>query len=315
MRRVLITGCTGFLGRHLADHLSGDSRNRLFGITDEAGTDISGMEVRRVDIRDREAVFQVIAEWKPEQVFHLAAVTNVGFSWNHQLLTYEVNFLGSLHIMEAMADYAPTGRVLVMSSAETAGLQMEETSEGPRLSIRSPYALSKAAMEMLGTLFNARDSLAVIPVRAFNFTGPGQDPQFVAPDFARQVALIEAGRSEPVIRVGNLSSRRDFSDVRDMARYVAAAGFNAEKGRLIRLGSGRVISIRMILDTLLSMSDVRIRVEMDPGKFRPLDIRELAGECPFLHKEMGMKPEYSLERTLADLLEEWRRRVAEASQS
>jgi len=315
MHRVLITGCTGFLGRHLAGYLSRDSRYRLFGITDEVVSDIAGMEVRQVDIRDREAVFDVIREWKPDQVFHLAAITNVGYSWTHQLLTYQVNFLGSLHVLEAMADYVPRGRVLAMSSAEIAGLKMEVTPEGPRLSIRSPYALSKAAMEMLGTLFNAGDSLTVVPVRAFNFTGPGQDPQFVAPDFARQVARIEAGKSEPVIRVGNLSSRRDFSDVRDMARYVAAAGFNGENGRLIRLGSGKVFSVRMILDTLLSMSHAKIRVEIDPDKFRPLDIRELDGPCPFLHEELGLKPEYSLERTLADLLEEWRRRIAEESRS
>ncbi|HDP94703.1 MAG TPA: NAD-dependent epimerase/dehydratase family protein [Candidatus Aminicenantes bacterium] len=309
MQRVLITGCTGFLGRHLVELLNRDPQYRLFGITDESGITIPGIEIRQSDIRNRDHLFQLIGEWKPDQVFHLAAITNVGFSWAHQQLTYEVNFMGSLHLMEALAQFVPQSRILIMSSAEIAGLNLNETPEGPQLNIRSPYALSKAAMEMLASLFLARSALSVVPVRAFNFTGPGQDPQFVAPNFARQVARIEAGTAPPVIRVGNLSTRRDFSDVRDMARYVAAAGFTGKRGRLMRLGSGNVISIQQILDTLLSLSRVPITVEVDPGRFRPLDIPELKGDCALLHREMGLTPNYSLEQTLLDLLDEWRMKV------
>lgn len=309
MQRVLITGCTGFLGRHLVELLRREPQYRLFGITDEPGVELPGIEIRQLDIRNRSQLFQSVEAWKPGQVFHLAAITNVGFSWAHQQLTYEVNFMGSLHLMEALAQIVPHSRILIMSSAEIAGLQLNESPEGRQLSIRSPYALSKAAMEMLASLFLARSSLAVVPVRAFNFTGPGQDPQFVAPDFARQVARIEAKMAPPVIRVGNLSARRDFSDVRDMARYVAAAGFKGEAGRLMQLGSGRVIPIQRILDILLSLSRVPITVNVEPERLRPLDIPELKGDCAVLHREMGLTPNYPLEQTLSDLLDEWRMKV------
>jgi len=309
MPNVLITGCSGFLGRHLAAWLQRDPQYQLIGMTDETGVTVPGVDLHTMDIRDRDGLCKAISEWKPAQVFHLAAITNVGFSWQCQRLTYEVNFMGSLNLLEALVKYAPQSRILVMSSAEMDGLGLEETPEGAQISIRSPYALSKAAMEMLASLFNARHALEVIPVRAFNFTGPGQQPQFVAPDFAMQVARIEAGLAPALIRVGNLSARRDFSDVRDMARYVAAAGFKGTKGRLMRLGSGRVIPVKRILDILLSLSNVPIRVEVDPKRFRPLDIPELSGECRILHQEMGLAPEYSLEQTLNDLLNEWRQRV------
>ncbi|MDY0296966.1 MAG: GDP-mannose 4,6-dehydratase [Acidobacteriota bacterium] len=309
MKRVLITGCSGFLGRHLVKLLGGDSQYRLFGLTDVEDDVIPGVEIRHLDIRDRDSLFSAIDAWKPQQVFHLAAITNVGFSWTHQQLTYEVNFMGTLHLLEALVRSVPHSRVLVMSSAEIAGLDVQQTPEGPQLFIRSPYALSKAAMEMLASLFIAEGNLTVVPVRAFNFTGPGQGEQFVASDFARQVARIEAELAPPVIQVGNLSARRDFSDVRDMARYVAAAGFYGENGRLMRLGSGRVIEIGQILDTLLSLTRVPIRVEVKPERFRPLDIPELKGDCPILHKEMGLSPRYSLEQTLSDLLDEWRGKV------
>lgn len=309
MQRVLITGCTGFLGRHLVELLRRDPQYCLYGITDEPGVEVPGIEIRQLDIRNRSQLFQLVETCKPDQVFHLAAITNVGFSWAHQQLTYEVNFMGSLHLMEALVQFVPRSRILIMSSAEISGLQLNESPEGRQLSIRSPYALSKAAMEMLVSLFLARSSLALVPVRAFNFTGPGQDPQFVAPDFARQVARIEAGMAPPVIRVGNLSARRDFSDVRDMARYVAAAGFKGKKGRLMQLGSGRVIPIRRILDILLSLSRVPITVKVEPERLRPLDIPELQGECGILRREMGLTPNYSMEQTLSDLLDEWRMKV------
>ena len=311
MKRILITGCTGFLGRYLIRHLLLNPENRVSGITDESVSGIPDVHVTQVDIRDRDAVFQVIRDRNPDLVFHLAAITNVAYSWKNQSQTYNVNLLGSLHLLEALEQVNRHGRFLMMSSAEIGGATCRETPEGRQINVQSPYALSKLAMEMLGGIFSSGRGLEVIPVRAFNFTGPEQSHKFVASDFARQIARIEKGLAPGVIRVGNLEAIRDFSDVRDMARYVATAGIKGESGRLVRLGSGRMYSIRDLLDIMLRFSSKEIRVEIDPERFRPLDIPELGGDCPVLREEFKLRPEFSMEETLFDLLNWWRKRTVQ----
>lgn len=216
-------------------------------------------------------VFKVIDIIKPEIVFHLAAVTNVGFSWKNQKLTQEVNFIGSLNLLEALCDSGmSSSKVLMMSSAELYGNTSELITENTSLSIQNPYSLSKYAMEMLADIFINSKEMNIIKVRSFNFTGPGQDKQFVSSDFAFQIAEIEKKRKPPVIEVGNLSAKRDFSDVRDIARYLVVLNNLGKSGELYNLCSGRTFSIQNILDKLILLSDEKISININKDKFRPV---------------------------------------------
>jgi GDP-4-dehydro-6-deoxy-D-mannose reductase len=307
MNKILVTGCSGFLASHLLKLLQQDRESRIFGITEVPGFSHPDVEVCQVDIRRRDDVIHVLADIRPDITFHLAAVTNVGFAWKNPSLTYEVNFLGSSNLLEAILPVAPHSRLVLMSSAEVYRSEGKTpiTESSPTQSL-NPYALSKLVMEMLGDLYWKTHGLNVCKLRAFNFTGPGQDLKFVASDFASQIAAIEKGKQEAVIRTGNLAAIRDFSDVRDIARYVQVIGRQGKGGDVYNLCSGRSYSIAAILDVLLSLAKKPIRVEVDPGKFRPLDNPQINGDPARIKSEFGLRPEIPMETTLRDLLNYWR---------
>ncbi|MCU0276236.1 MAG: GDP-mannose 4,6-dehydratase [Acidobacteria bacterium] len=307
MSRILVTGCSGFLASHLLRLLLREERNKVFGITEVPGFIYPDVEVFQVDIRRRDDIAQMLEIIRPDITFHLAAVTNVGFAWKNPELTYEVNFMGTSHLLEALQATAPDSRLLLMSSAEvyqaSSGDPIRESSP---TACQNPYALSKMAMEMLGDLYWRVFGMKAFKLRAFNFTGPGQDSTFVASDFASQIARIERGELPPVIRVGNLDAVRDFSDVRDVARYVQVIGARGEGGELFNVCSGAAHSIRRLLDVLLAQARVPIRVEVDPARFRPLDNPVLSGDPTRMQRRFGLAPQYPFERTLGDLLDYWR---------
>lgn len=304
----MITGCSGFLAPYLASTLQRQGRNSIFGITEETDFVSDDFRVFHVDIRDRVPVRQIVANIKPDIIFHLAAISNVGFSWKHQKLTYEVNFIGSLNLLEAVEAFCPQSRVLLMSSAEIYGSHSEILREDTPPGARNPYSLSKYAMELMGDLLVEKKHVNIVKIRCFNFTGPGQGPQFVCSDFASQIAAIEKGRREPVMWVGNLTAARDFSDVRDIARYLSVIARQGEQGGVYNLCSGSSHSIRQILDILLGYSASCIEVKTDPKKFRPVDIPVLAGDNSRIRKKFNLSPDYTLEQTLSDLLNYWRKK-------
>ena len=310
MSRILVTGCSGFLASHLLKLLQRNPRNQIFGITEVPGFTTPDVEVFQVDIRRRDDIAQMLEVIRPDITYHLAAVASVGFAWRNPEQTYEVNFLGSSNLLEALQASAPDSRLLLMSSSEVYEHGGEEPiSEGRPTVCRNPYALSKMAMEMLGDLYWRAFAMKVFKVRAFNFTGPGQDTKFVASDFANQVARIERGELPPVIRVGNLEAIRDFSDVRDIARYVLVIGGKGEGGEVYNACSGQAYSIRRILEILLSLSRKPIRVEVDKDKFRPVDNPALVGDPARIRRRFDLSPEYAIEQTLGDLLGYWRQEL------
>ena len=314
MSRILVTGCSGFLASHLLKRLQREPRNKVFGITEVPGFTYPDVEVFQVDIRRRDDIAQMLDIVRPDVTYHLAAVTSVGYAWKNPEVTYEVNFLGTSNLLEALQASAPDSRLLLMSSAEVyrigGGGPLREDSP---VACQNPYALSKMAMEMLGDLYGRAFAMRVCKVRAFNFTGPGQDRKFVAADFANQIARIERGELPAVIRVGNLDAVRDFSDVRDVARYVQVIGGKGEGGEIFNVCSGRAYSIRQLLDILLDQARVPIRVEVDPAKFRPLDNPVLKGDPERIRRRFGLDPEYAIERTLGDLLDYWREMPSEGT--
>ncbi|MBN2346884.1 MAG: GDP-mannose 4,6-dehydratase [Candidatus Aminicenantes bacterium] len=312
MSRILVTGCSGFLAAHLLRRLQRRPGNKLFGITEVPGFTFPDVEVFQVDIRRREDIAHMLEIIRPDLTFHLAAVTSVGYAWKNPELTYEVNFLGTSNLLEALQASAPESRLLLMSSAEVyRARDGEPLGESSPLLCQNPYALSKMAMELLGDLYGRAFGMRSFKVRAFNFTGPGQDRNFVASDFAAQIAAIEKGERPPVIRVGNLEAVRDFSDVRDVARYLEVIAAGAQGGELFNVCSGSTFSIRRLLDVLLEQARVPIHVEVDPDRFRPLDNPVLRGDAGLIRRRFGLEPEYPIERTLGDLLDSWREALRE----
>jgi GDP-4-dehydro-6-deoxy-D-mannose reductase len=314
MADILVTGCSGFLASHLMPLLRREAGNRLNGLTEVPGFTAPGMNVFHADVRDGERVQAAVAEIRPEVVFHLAAITNVAYAWKNPTLTYEVNFIGSANLFEALRRHAPNCRVLVMSSAEIYSNSGQTLSESSPLHCQNPYALSKLAMEMAAEMYWQVYGLEVIRLRSFNFTGPGQDRKFVASDFAWQIARIEAGEQEPLIRIGNLSALRDFSDVRDIARYLMAIAASGRGGEIFNLCSGRLFPISRILEMLLRLSSRNIRVETDPDRFRPVDAQRLTGDCDLIRQRFQLEPSIAMEQTLSDLLDWWRRQLGVSAQ-
>lgn len=306
MKRILITGCAGFLASHMIERLLESGGKTVFGITDVPMESSSQMEVFQLDIRDADSLGEVVAKVSPDLLFHFAAVANVGFSWKHPALTYEVNFLGSSLLFDTVRKANPACRALVMSSAEIYQKSDSPVKESGAVDCLNPYSLSKYAMELLVDLHVAAYGTAAVKVRSYNFTGPGQSRRFVASDFAAQIAAVERGDQEPIIRVGNLDAVRDFSDVRDVVRYLSILAERAPAGSVYNICSGKSITIREILDILLSFAKTPIRVEVAPDKLRPLDTPLMKGDASKLRNDFGLEPEFSIEQSLADLLEFWR---------
>jgi GDP-4-dehydro-6-deoxy-D-mannose reductase len=307
MARIMVTGCSGFLAHYLVDLLHIRDTNTIFGVTEECDFKSEKYAVFNIDIRDQNGIHRVIKEVKPDLLFHLAALSNVGLSWKNQKMTYEVNFIGSSNILEAIHSYCPRSRVLLISSAELYRKgQAERIDEKTDVSIKNPYALSKYAMEMLGDLYSQSMKLDVVKIRSFNFTGPGQSKNFVCSDLAHQIVLIEKKKMKPEIRVGNLAAVRDFSDVRDIARYLIILGEKGQTGCMYNICSGQGYAIEDILNQLISLSQKEIKVKIDQSKFRPTDTPYLVGDCSLIREQFGCYPEFDIQQTLIDILDYWR---------
>jgi GDP-4-dehydro-6-deoxy-D-mannose reductase len=306
----------GFVGSHLASYLVG-----------EAGLDVWGLDLvegRAAALRPRitlhvgdvlmdlPALQDLFAAEQPDYVFHLAAQAFVPSSWKDPWTTLENNIRGQLNVLLAAVAMERFPRILVVGSADEYGIVFPEElpiSETNPLRPNSPYAVSKVAQDMMGYQYYASHKLPVVRVRPFNHIGPGQSPAFVTADFAKQIAEVEAGLREPVMRVGNLEARRDFSDVRDIIRGYYLALSEGEPGEVYNLGAERSYSIRQVLDGLLALSETRVTVEQDPTRLRPSDVPEILADCAKFRSRTGWRAEIPLERSLKDILDYWRSRI------
>lgn len=317
--RVLITGYGGFAGGHLAQHLAEATDWELFGTVltaDElAGRAGWPATAKILDLRDGEAVIAWLQELQPNLVFHLAGQAYVPEAWRDPWNTFETNVRTQLNVLEGVARLASAGRavrIVAITSREVYGAAppaLLPLDEDAPLAPHNPYATSKAAQDLLVAQYAHSHRLDVVRLRPFNHIGPGQDSRFVASSFARQVAEIEAGIVEPVIRVGDLTARRDFTDVRDMVRAYRLAAERAPSGAVYNLGSGRSWPIRFLLDHLLARARRPIRVEVDPARLRPSDVPETLCNPGKAQRELGWQAEIPLEQTLDDLLDYWRCQV------
>lgn len=314
--RVLITGLTGFAGRYLARRLA-RRRVRLYGLErtlERSGAvrDLPRLKLVRCDLRQAGSVDRAVRSIRPDLVFHLAARSSVPGSWSDPAGTLDNNLLAQLNLLESLRRHARSCRVLVAGSSEVYGAVSRgrlPVKEGEPFAPLNPYALSKVVQDRLAEQYAVTYGMRVVRTRAFSHTGPGQDARYVVSDFARQIALAEAGRSPAVLRVGNLASVRDFADVRDVVRAYELAALRGESGGVYNVCTGKGRSIRSILEGLLALSRVRIRVQTDKSRMRPGDVPVMIGSRARLARRTGWKPEIPFERTLEDLLDDWRKRI------
>ncbi|MBI2863391.1 MAG: GDP-mannose 4,6-dehydratase [Chloroflexi bacterium] len=315
--KALITGIGGFVGGYLAEYLL-EMGTEVRGIVRHADSDcIVGLCGDRIgltdaDLLDAGAVRKAVGEIRPDLVFHLAAQASVGQSWRDPAGTLVNNTVGQLNLLLGVVEAGIDPRILILGSNEEYGLVAAgelPVSEANALRPLNPYAVSKVAQDMLGYQYFASHRLHCVRVRPFNHIGPRQTDAFVVAAFARQVAEAEAGLREPVVRVGNLRAKRDFTDVRDMVRAYHLVLAKGEAGAVYNIGSGRAVSIQWILEFLISQSKVPVSVEIDPQRFRPVDQPETVCDSSRFREQTGWAPEITLERTLSDTLDYWRQQV------
>ncbi|NLE43910.1 MAG: GDP-mannose 4,6-dehydratase [Chloroflexi bacterium] len=318
--RALITGAGGFVGGYLCDYLLHHTDWILTGTVypEQPQDRTTGSRLTHIyaDLRDEGSVNALIEGVRPDAVFHLAAQSSVHESFSNPWDTFENNIRGELNLLEAIRRSGREVRFLVIGSTEEYGVpkpdELPQTEESP-LRPATPYAVSKVAQDYLGLQYHLAYGLPVIRVRPFNHTGPRQSPRFVVPAFARQIAAIEAGRQEPVMKVGNLKTARDFVDVRDIVRAYHLAVMMGEPGDVYNLARGKAIYISDLLDHLLSLVTVSIEVKTDPSLYRPADVPIVYGSAEKFRQQTGWVPEIPFERTLQDVLDYWRAQIAAQS--
>lgn len=305
---VLVTGAAGFAGSHLLEHLA--TRGDVTGWSRSAPPANLAALARwqQVDLLVRDSVRAALRELRPAAVYHCAGLPHVAHSWKASAKALEGNVIGTHVLLDELRRLERPVRCLVTGSATVYAASSRPVDEDAPLAPSSPYALSKLAQEALALRAISEDGVDVVVARAFNHTGPRQDPAFAAPSFARQIALIERGDVPPVLAVGNLEPLRDFTDVRDVVRAYRLLMERGATGRVYNVCSGVGRSIQSVLDALVARSKKPVRIELDRDKLRPSDTPALVGDPSRLMSEAGWKPEVGFEQMLDDLLTYWRDR-------
>lgn len=309
----LITGATGFAGRHLLESLLADDirlhawSNALGRPVDPALASDARIRWRAVDLLDRASVGAALEAARPAVIYHCAGFADDHRSWQDPVRALRGNVLATHHLLESARNLALDARVVIPGSALIYRPSSDAISEDSPIGPTSPYGVSKLAQEMTA----AESPLPVLLARPFNHAGPRQAPAYVTSAFAKQLAEIEAGISEPILRVGNLDARRDLTDVRDTARAYRALAEHGQPHRPYNVCSGRAYRIRDLLEILLSLARVRVNVELDPARLRPSDNPVVLGSPARIIQETGWQPAIPIEQTLSDLLSFWRVAVTE----
>jgi GDP-4-dehydro-6-deoxy-D-mannose reductase len=314
----LITGITGFAGSHLAEFCLGRGDIEVFGTArwrsrmDNVNHIVDDITLLDCDLKDSVAVRHCLSEVRPDYIFHLAAQSFVPTSWKAPVETMVTNVVGEINLFEAMRELKLDSRIQLACSSEEYGMVYEDEvpiKETNPLRPLSPYGVSKVAQDLLGYQYHESYGLFVVRTRGFNHTGPRRGDVFVSSNFSRQIAMIEKGKQQPVLSVGNLQARRDFTDVRDMVKGYWLALEKGEPGEVYNIGSGRDVTIRSMLDILLGYSSVEIEVRQDPSRMRPSDVEVLLADNTKFRTLTGWEPEIPLEKTLEDLLNYWRENI------
>lgn len=317
LKKALITGLSGFAGSHLAKLLISQKNYEVSGtyLVENSLNNVTeikdSLDLRKINLLNNNEVFSLVNSLKPDLIFHLAALTSPAESFKNPSETFANNAVAQINLLEAVRESSLLNtKILIVSSADAYGKVSKEDlpiNEDTKFTPMNSYAVSKIAQDFLGLQYYLSYNLKIIRVRPFNHIGPKQAPNFVVSSFAKRIAEIEEGREEPILLVGNLEAKRDFTDVRDMVAAYLLAIEKGKEGDVYNLGSGISYKISDILDKLLSLSKIKISVKVDPTLFRPSDEPELLCDNQKFVRLTGWKPAYSLEQTLKDTLDYWRK--------
>ena len=311
--KALIIGAAGFVGGYLIRELkaAGWEVHATCLPNEEIKEDCP---VHTLDILKKEDISPLLDDIKPDIVYHLAAQSSVSVSWKRPQLTAEINVVGSINVLEAVRDAEKKDiRLVLIGSGEEYGYIREGAcplSESEPLNPGNIYAATKACQDMLGKIYTRAYKMDIIMVRAFNHSGPAQSNIFVISDFCRQIAEIEKGMKEPVISVGNLSAKRDFTDVRDVVRAYRLLGEKGVSGNVYNVGRGKAVEIQYILDTALSYANQPIEVKRDPARMRASDIPLIEPDVSHIFEDTGWSAEITMEQTIKDTLDYWRQKLS-----
>ena len=302
-KKIMVTGGSGFVGGFIQQALS--SENNVYGF--------EFIQSQVTELRDAPGVARICAECAPDLVIHLAAQSYVPESFNNPRETYEINFLGTLNLLQSLKLSGFKGHLLFVGSGDMYGLVAPEAlplTENSPLKPRNPYAVSKVAAEALCYQWSQTEGMNIVMARPFNHIGPGQSERFVVSDFARQVMEIKLGRRPPEISVGDIDVTRDFTDVRDVVRaYLMLLLSDRENGEVYNVCSGKERSVREILQRLLALAKVTANISQDSARLRPAEQRRVYGSYDKLHRATGWQPEIALEQSLTDNLTYWERKL------
>ncbi len=307
--KALIIGGAGFVGGYLIKELA-DSGWDVHATCLENEKISEKCSVHTLNILERDAVKLLLDEIDPDVVYHLAAQSSVSVSWKKPQLTAEINVIGTINVLEAVRDFQKKNiRLILIGSGEEYGFIRDGScplSEEEKLNPGNIYAATKACQGMLGEIYARAYKMDIIMVRAFNHSGPRQAPMFVISDFCRQIAVIEKGESPAEMMVGNLSAKRDFTDVRDVVRAYRLLAEKGVSGRVYNVGRGKAVEIQFILDTALGFSKLPIKVRKDPARMRASDIPLIEPDVSRIADDTDWKAEISMEQTIEDTLNYWR---------
>lgn len=320
-KRVLITGVSGFVGSHLLDlFVSEKARYELYGIIRERSSlekichNADSLKLINCDLVNFGSVLNIMREIKPEYIYHLAGESSVKLSWNGPHSLVNNNVTATLNILEAarLTNCKKT-KIFLACSSEEYGLVSEEDipiKEETPLKPASPYAVTKAAVDMFGFQYYSSYGIKAIRIRAFNHTGPRRDEVYALSDFAKQIAEAEKGIKENKIYVGNLNAIRDYTDVRDIVKGYKLAMEHCEVGNVYNLCSSKGCKIKDLLEILIGLSKLNIEIVQDEGRIRPVDLPIIVGDNSRFMKITSWRPEINIERTLRDLLNYWREQLS-----
>lgn len=313
--KALVTGISGFAGSHLAEYLLKNGVDVIGTIRHRSRMNhiehlLDDIRLVECELRDPFSVATLIQNEKPDHIYHLAAQSFVPTSWNSPNDTIQANSAGQLNIFEAVIRSGLPCKIQIACSSEEYGhvepYEVPITEDNP-LRPLSPYAVSKVLQDYLGYQYYKSYGLHVVRTRTFNHTGPRRGENFVTSNFAKQIADIEKGKKPPILYVGNLEAKRDFTDVRDIVRAYSLAMEMCEPGEVYNIASGNCISIKDMLSMLLSMSDRSIEVMEDPSRLRPSDVEVLQGDYSKFYEKTGWRPQIPFQQTMEDLLNYWRK--------
>jgi len=316
---ILITGINGFVAGHLAERLARNPAYTIWGIARSHALTLPALVGRvnlvSLDLRDDVRLRQVLADGKPDAILHLAAQASVAKSFGDALNTMHDNILPSVALMQYSAELKLDPLIVFAGSNEIFGTVSTDhmpIGESEPLQPVTPYGVSKAAVDMAAYQFHVSHKLRTIRLRLFSHIGPRQSDAYAVSAFAAQIAKIEAGMQEPILKVGNLSARRDITDVRDVAAAYEALLTRGVAGAAYNVGSGRSYEIRALLDQLVALSSVPITVEVDPARLRPVDVPDVVCDNRALTTATGWQPTTPLSTTLRDMLDYWRHAIKES---